>query len=120
MTQNTLARWDVLLGGSLIFAAGLALCLSLCSSLVIGAENRYVLAGVVALPLVLPLVFCGVGVLKFAFGDGSWGATSRNFIVLIGYSIGLAGLGPVLADAVWGNRRDPSPQQSPPYNGDEK
>lgn len=116
MTENTLERWDVLIFGSLLFAVCLALCLCLCSALVIGAENRYVLAGVVALPLLFPLVFCAVGVLKFAFGEGSWGAAFRNLVVMSGYGLGLGAVGPILIDAVWGRRRDPTLQTSLPQN----
>lgn len=119
MTENPLARWDVLLFGSVLFTVGLTLSLCVCSALVIGAENRYVLAGVVALPLLVPLVFCGVGALNFAFGEGPWGAALRNLVVLGGYTVGLATIGPVLVDAVWGRRRDPDTSGGLPHNKEE-
>lgn len=111
MARAEVLHWPELLLGSVFFAMGLAQCLALCSALVIGAENRWILAGVVALPLVLPLVFCGVGVTRYAFGDGSWNSAAQNFLILVGYTVGLGSLGPVLVEAVWGNPQTPLDQQ---------
>lgn len=112
MTRTEVPRWDVLLTGSLLFALSLTQVLALCSTLVVGAKNRWVLVGVIALPLILPLVFCGVGTLRFGFGQGAWGMALRNLVVLVGYGVGTAALGPVLTDAVWGKRKDPATQDS--------
>lgn len=108
MARAEVIHWPELLLGSMFFAMGLAQCLAVCSALVIGADNRWILAGVVALPLVLPIVFCGVGVTRYAFGDGSWNSAAQNFLILIGYTVGLGGLGPVLIDAVWGTPQKPN------------
>lgn len=116
LTHVEVFRWDVLLLGSLVFSGGLSLCLSFCSALVVGAENRYVLAGVVALPLLLPFVFSGVGGLQFAFGEGAWGASLQNFAVMVGYGVGVGGLGPVLVGEVWGVRQDPRRRRQVSHN----
>lgn len=107
MTKTDVDHWEYLVGGAILFSIGLGQCLSLTSSLVLGAQNRAVLSGVVALPLVLPLVFCGVGAVRFGFGEGAEGAALRNVIVMFGYAAGLAALGPVLVGAVWGGRGGP-------------
>lgn len=108
MTKTEVARWDVLIGGSVAFSVGLATVLAIGSAMVIGAVNRYVLAGVVAMPLTLPLVFLGVGVLRFAFGEGSERAALQNFVMIVGYEAGLIAMGPILVKAIWGVGRSGS------------
>ncbi len=89
--------------GSLTFSAGLSLCLALTSSLVIGAQNRTVLSAVVATPLLLPLVFVGVGTFRFALGQGSQGAANQNLFVMLAYTAAIFSLGPILIESIWGN-----------------
>ena len=92
MARIPVNHWGVLCLTAFLFAAATANCLAFCSALVIGAENRWILAGVVAMPLVLPLVFCGVNGVAYALGDGSWRMAQQNLLVLFGYSVAITSL----------------------------
>lgn len=82
--------------------------LSLTSSLVITANNRWVLASVVALPLLFPLLFLGIGSLQFAFGESTQQSGWQAISALVAYAVIPLGLGPTLAESLWRERRDPS------------
>ena len=66
-----------------------------------GAANRWILAGVISLPLTFPLVFMGVGLLRVAFGEGTLNGGFINLIGLLGYAVAPIGLGPFLAESLW-------------------
>lgn len=90
--------------GALLLGIGAANLLALTSAMVINARNRWVLAVVVALPLLLPLVFFGIGSLSYAFGDGASKAAWQSIFGLLAYAAIPFGLGPVVADALWHER----------------
>lgn len=108
---------DVLRPG--LFALALileALALSggvaLCSALVLGASNRWVLAGAAAIPILAPQVFLAVGALRVALGEGSLMGGWQSVVGLAGFALVLLAGGPLLVQAVW------SVDESPPAQGD--
>lgn len=97
-----------------LYALGIALeCLalaaavSLCSALAIGAANRWVLAGAVSLPLLLPQVALGVGCLRVALGEGSLEGGVKSLIGIGGFALANLSAGPILAEAAWRIRKTP-------------
>ena len=94
--------------------------LSLTSSLVITANNRWVLATVVALPLLFPLLFLGIGSLRVAFGEGSLEGAYQSIAALFAYAVIPLGLGPMLAESLWNERKGPTHPQKPTQNGEGK
>jgi heme exporter protein B len=86
-----------------IFGSSLALAggVTLCGALVAAAPNRGLLAGTLALPLLIPLILFGVAAVKVAFGDGGFGGGLTAAIGLFGYGILSMAIGPYLYAAVW-------------------
>lgn len=79
----------------------LAATLSLVGVLVSGARNRWVLAGAVGLPLLLPQITLSIGALSHAFGEGTPAECLQNLGGL-GLFIGaMLSFGPVLAQSMW-------------------
>jgi len=79
----------------------LALSLSLAGALVVGATNRWVLAAVVSLPLVVPTIFLGYGLVLTAF-DPSMGKNVQQYAIgLAGASLISGALGPTLVREAW-------------------
>jgi heme exporter protein B len=86
------------LGGG---CAALSGTVTLCGALVAQAQNRTLLAGAVALPLLIPLVFLGVAAMRFAFGEGSGGNAVMATSGLWLYALAAYAMGPTLFEAVW-------------------
>lgn len=81
--------------------AALAAGVTLCGALVAQAANRAALAGVVSLPLLLPLLALGVGAMRAALGEGSLDGSASALMGLAGFAaLAMAG-GPHLFAAVW-------------------
>lgn len=91
----------------LLFAAvsgvtlSLALSLSLAGALVMGATNRWVLAAVVSLPLVIPTIFLGYGLVLTSLDPGSAKNVGQYAIGLIGLILVSGALGPTLVREAW-------------------
>ena len=68
---------------------------------VMGAANRWLLAGAVALPLLLPQIAMGVGATKAAFGGGLPSSGVQQLIGLTGFAVAILAIGPGLAGAAW-------------------
>jgi heme exporter protein B len=80
--------------------AALATAIGLCGALVSRSKSRAALAGVISVPVLLPVVLIGVGALRVAFGDagsGGWTAVAG----LAGLATAFAAAGPYLYAAVW-------------------
>jgi ABC-type transport system involved in cytochrome c biogenesis permease component len=78
----------------------LAVAIGFCGALVSRSKSRATLAGVISIPVLLPVVLLGVGALRVAFGDqSSLGWTS--IIGLAGLATAFAAAGPYLYAAVW-------------------
>ena len=84
-----------------LLALALAGGTSFTGALVIGASNRWVLAGAVALPLLVPVVFLGVVALRFGLGAGIPQAGSESLTALAGYALVTLAAGPGLIGVVW-------------------
>jgi len=86
-----------LIGGSLALSG----TVTLCGALVAQASHRSVLAGAIALPLLLPLIFLGVAATRFAFGEGLSGSAWSAIAGLWLYGVATYAIGPVLFESVW-------------------
>lgn len=104
--------------GLALFGWAMASTLSLTGLLVLQSKNRWILSGVVSLPLLFPLLFMGVGLFRVAYGMGSLNTGYVNMLGLAAYGVGAALLGPYLADFVWRQSRDPGSGASTDQNGD--
>lgn len=90
----------LLLAGLVAGCAALATAIGFCGSLVSRSKSKGALAGVISIPVLLPVVLLGVGALREAFGDpGSLGWTS--VLGLAGLATAFAATGPYLYAAVW-------------------
>lgn len=77
---------------------------TLCGALVTHASNRSALAGVLAVPLLLPLTFLAVGSLRVAFDvQGSFNFTNGiiSGVGILVYGLATLAIGPYLFAAVW-------------------
>ncbi|MEO7453856.1 MAG: heme exporter protein CcmB [Fimbriimonadales bacterium] len=80
--------------------AALGVAIGFCGSLVSRSKSQAALAGVISIPVLLPVVLLGVGALRVAFGDpSSLGWTS--ILGLAGLATAFAAAGPHLYAAVW-------------------
>lgn len=88
-----------------LLSLSLAVGVSFCTALVLGSSNRWLLAGVVSLPLLVPVVFLGVVALRKGL-DGSYPLLgTQSLIALGGYVVTLFAAGPSLVAAVWRSDR---------------
>lgn len=86
-----------LLGGS----GALAGTVTLCGAIVAQAQNRSALAGVLAIPLLLPFVFLAVTGLRIAIDPGLIGNGTSAAIGLWAYAVATLAIGPYLFAAIW-------------------
>ncbi|MBA3726679.1 MAG: heme exporter protein CcmB [Armatimonadetes bacterium] len=88
------------LAGVVTGSAGLAAAISVCGAFVSRSSSRGALAGVISIPVLLPVIFLGVGAMRIAFGDAG---TSGWISVagLAGIAMAFFALGPYLFAAVW-------------------
>lgn len=80
---------------------------SLTSSIVITAQNRWILSTVIALPLLFPFIFLGISALRVSFGVGSLKGGWQAIVALLMYGIAPLAIGPNLARTLWNERKDP-------------
>lgn len=91
--------------GCVLTALSLAGGVSACGALVIGASNRWLLGTASSLPILLPQIFLGMGVLRAAFGVGSASGGWLCVVGLAGWSLALYSAGPLIAAAAWNTDR---------------
>ena len=92
--------YPLLFCGLIAGCAALAAAIGFCGSLVARSKSRGALAGVISIPVLLPVVVLGVGALRESFGDpGTLGWTS--VLGLAGLATAFAAAGPYLYAAVW-------------------
>lgn len=87
----------VLIGG----CGALSGTVTLCSALVSQAQNRGVLAGAIALPLLIPFVFLGVAAMRFSLGEGSWSGSWPSILGIYLYAVAGYSVGPIFFESVW-------------------
>ena len=97
--SRPLVFWASLLALPFALAGGATFC----SALVMGAANRWLLAGAVSLPLLVPVVFLGVATLRCGLGAGSVQSGVESLVALAGYALVTFAAGPRLIAAVWRN-----------------
>jgi heme exporter protein B len=90
--------------GAFFSALSLATSMSLCGALVLGAANRWLLAGAIGLPLLLPTSVLSTLCLAQGFGSGVVNTSSsiQALVGLAGLTMAFLGLGPLLAPGLWG------------------
>lgn len=86
---------------------GAANVLSLTSALVVTARNRWMLATVIAIPLLFPFLFVGIGALRVGLGTGTIGGGWQSLLALFMYGVAPLAVGPILAATLWNERKDP-------------
>lgn len=100
LVNVTVASVALLIAGSLCGVAGLAAVVSMCGALASRAQGKGLLAGVISLPLLLPVLTAGITALRGAFGDPpdeSW----RAVLSLMGMAAAFFAIGPYLYAAIW-------------------
>ncbi len=103
MTDLSVDRPLVFVLGLVLLSLALAGGTSFCAALVIGASNRWVLAGVVALPLLVPVVFLGVMALRSGLVSGFEVSGRESLVALGGYAMVTLAAGPQIVAQVWRN-----------------
>lgn len=89
-------------GASVVLGSiALAYGVSICGALVMGANNRWLLGASVALPILLPQIFLGMGAMRVALGAGGSAGGWQCVTGLGGFALALAAGGPLLAYAAW-------------------
>lgn len=108
MANLEIRYWPMLYGATFLICTSLSGAVSLCGALVLGAANRWILAGVAGLPLLIPTLYLGVESLQVAIGVGSFGSGVQCMVGLGGITLAWGSLGPLIADYIW-----PTPQVPP-------
>ncbi|MCH7904262.1 MAG: heme exporter protein CcmB [Armatimonadetes bacterium] len=103
MVDIPVVKGTVFVLGLALLALALAGGTSFCGGLVLGAANRWILAGLVSLPLLVPVVFLGVGALQAGLGSGLDQQGNQSLVALAGYALVTLAAGPILIGQVWRN-----------------
>jgi heme exporter protein B len=100
--------WGGVFGSSLALGFGM----SFCGSVVLGAANRWLLAGVIGLPLVLPTSVLSTVVLEGGLGGGLPSSGAKGMIGLVGLVLLMVAMGVGVSPFLWGltSRRDNRPK----------
>ncbi|MCW5937233.1 MAG: heme exporter protein CcmB [Fimbriimonadaceae bacterium] len=101
MTSAAVPSPTLFVLGLLASSAGMALGVSVCGALAVGAANRWVLASVVSMPVLFPQVFMTVSVLRAAMGGGGEAGGYQALVGLVGWAVVLGASGPTLIAQVW-------------------
>ena len=88
-------------GGLISEGVTIAGCLAMTGALATGAQNRWLLAGVLGLPLLLPQATMSHGVLQEAFGGGRVGTGASSLLGLALYALAVVLIGPVIGEFLW-------------------
>ncbi|MBL8047187.1 MAG: ABC transporter permease [Chthonomonas sp.] len=100
MSGRPVEQAAFLLLGVLLETLCFAGTLILCGCFALGASARWTLAGMLAIPLLLPQSIAGQGVFRHAFGAGLPSTAWVNVGALAGYVLVLVAVGPPLCRAV--------------------
>lgn len=86
-----------LVGGSI----GLAACVTICGALVARASSRGALVGVLAFPILVPLIAMAVGAAKASLGTADPGVGWSAVLGLLGWTVSIGAAGFWLFEHVW-------------------
>lgn len=100
-TKAEPSNLPVAIAGAVTFALATAAGVAFCSSLVLGAANRWTLGLVVSLPVCLPLVFLGVSAVGAGFGVGSYTTGWAMTAALLLASAAWLSLGALVSGRLW-------------------
>lgn len=103
LTAQGVRDWGLFITCMIGSCGALAGTVTLCGAIVAQAKNRSALAGALSLPLLLPLVFLVVAVLRVPFGQGDIIAGWKGAVGLLGYAAATLAVGPHLFAATWKN-----------------
>lgn len=106
LTGTVLIQPGLFVYGLTAYALTLSAIVSLAGALAAGSANRWLLAGAVGMPLLLPTVALAVGVFRTAFGAGFTGSGWQSATALLGFGVISLALAPWLVHGLWG--RDPA------------
>lgn len=101
LSGTSITHWPLFLASVGIECISLSSAVCLCGALVLGGANRWVLAAVLAIPVLLPQVIMSVGALRAALGDGSVLSGWQNAVGLLGFAVALFAIGPIVVTQVW-------------------
>lgn len=95
------ASLGLLFGAVALISVSLALTLALAGALVMGASNRWVLAAVISLPLVIPTIFLGFGLVLSALDTEMAESVGQYALGLASVVALSAAIGPHLVREAW-------------------
>ncbi len=95
------ARWDTLLVGLMLGGLALAASSTLIAAIVSQAGVKGALFSVLALPVLVPVLFAGVGSSRRALAGEGWQASLGEYQILIAYAGIMITLAWLLMDHIW-------------------
>jgi ABC-type transport system involved in cytochrome c biogenesis permease component len=101
LTNLEVANFGLYAAALFAGCCALASTVTFCGALVAQAANRSILAGAIALPMLLPLVALGIGSLKVALGSGALQTGIQSTAGLTLFAVAVFTAGPHLFAAVW-------------------
>jgi heme exporter protein B len=99
--QVVVANWPLFLCAVLAESLALATGVTFCGGLVMGSANRWIMASVAALPILLPQMALSVAAIGAGLGSGRTTLGWQSVAGLLGYALALASLGPIILARVW-------------------
>lgn len=99
--QVTVTDWPLFLSAVVAESLALAAGVAFCGGLVMGSANRWIMASVAALPILLPQMALSVAAIGAGLGSGRPTLGWQSVVGLVGYAVALASLGPIILARVW-------------------
>lgn len=81
--------------------AALSGTVTLCGALVAQAQNRGMLAGAIALPMLVPFVFLGVAAMRLSLGSGELATGWTSILGVWLYAVAAFALGTAFFESIW-------------------
>lgn len=100
-TEFPIASMPLLVASLVAESLSLAFGVALCGIIVLGSNNRWLLVGVLAIPLLLPQAAMSVGALSAALGSGSIAGGWRNVVGLLCFALVLGAAGAQVAELLF-------------------
>jgi heme exporter protein CcmB len=101
-TSNLVVTSPLALTAGVVFGClALSGTVTLSGALVAQASQRTILAGGIALPLLIPLVYLGITAVRWPLGEGTAESGSTGIIGLFLYAVAGHAIGPLVFEAIW-------------------